>query len=291
MDLPALVAQHGGSCSWQELRAQFPARAVRAAVASGSVTRAAQGRYELADQVDARSTALRLHGVASHTTAALHWGWGIKKEPEAHHLTFRRGRKLQGKADKVTRHWRHITDADVVDGWVTSQARTVVDCCLDLPLDEALSVADSALRLGVTIREIAVAATRLPKRLHRRVVDVVTLADRQAANPFESVLRAQCLGLQSGLKISVQHVIKDSGFYARVDLAIEELKIVIEAESLAHHADRDALRSDCDRYTGLAARGWVVLRFTWHQVMHDPAYVIEMVRRTIEARRTQLSGR
>jgi hypothetical protein len=28
-------------------------------------------------------------------------------------------------------------------------------------------------------------------------------------------------------------------------------------------------------------RGWVVLRFTWEDVMNDPAYVIDQVRRAL----------
>ena len=45
-------------------------------------------------------------------------------------------------------HWRHVVSADLVDGWVTSPLRTVLDCICSLPADEGLAIADSALRSG-----------------------------------------------------------------------------------------------------------------------------------------------
>src|SRR4051812_34143960 len=52
-----------------------------------------------------------------------------------------------------------------------------------------------------------------------------------------------------------------------------------------NHGTRAALKRDCRRYTGLAARGWVVLRFTWDEVMFDPGYVLAALRETVAARR------
>ena len=74
--------------------------------------------------------------------------------------------------------------------------------------------------------------------------------DRGAANPFESVPRAHCI--VAGAAVVTQHEIKDKTFYAKVDIAIEEFRIVVEAESFEHHGDRPALKRDCRRYTGLA---------------------------------------
>lgn len=278
-----VVAQLGGSCTWAELRKTLSKRQIRRAVAGGVLVRAGKGGYVLPDVVAARRTSVELHATASHTTAALHWGWGVKSEPDRVHLTFPRGRKLRGRAADAGRHWRALDDADVVDGWVTSQARTVIDCCLDLPFDEALAVADSSWRDGMDPLEVFRQAKAMPPRLCRRVVAVLRHVDRGAANPFESVLRAHCI--VAGAAVVTQHEIKDKTFYAKVDIAIQELRIVVEAESFEHHGDRPALKRDCRRYTGLAARGWVVLRFTWDEVMFEPDYVIDAVRATIQARR------
>ena len=99
----------------------------------------------------ARSVALGASATASHTTAALHWGWKVKSEPELPHLTLPRGRKLRAcPRAGVRRHWRDLEPDEIGDGWVTIPARTVIDCCLDLPFDEALAVADSAWRAGLS---------------------------------------------------------------------------------------------------------------------------------------------
>jgi very-short-patch-repair endonuclease len=82
-----------------------------------------------------------------------------------------------------------------------------------------------------------------------------------------------------GLQVEPQHVIKDTGFWARVDLADEELHIVIEAESFEFHTGRKAFDRDCRRYNGLVLRGWLVVRFTWEQVMFEP----ELVAATLQA--------
>lgn len=57
---------------------------------------------------------------------------------------------------------------------------------------------------------------------------------------------------------------------ARVDLADEDLRIVLEADSFEWHGSRAALRRDARRYNALVIAGWLVLRFTWDQVMFEP---------------------
>ena len=213
MDPAMLVAQLGGSCTWAELRKALSKRQIRRAVAGGMLARAGKGRYVLPNVTAARRTAVELHATASHTTAALHWGWGVKTEPDRVHLTFPRGRKLRGRATAAVRHWRALDDADVVDGWVTSPHRTVIDCCLDLPFAEALAVADSSWRNGLYPLEVARRAARLPPRLRRQVLAVLRHVDRGAANPFESVLRAHCLA--AGADVVTQHEIKDKTFLPR----------------------------------------------------------------------------
>jgi len=240
MDVQTLVAQHGGSCRWADLSPAVTRTALNPAVSEGSVRRIARGRYTLPSVVEARAAALRVAGTASHTTAALHWGWGVKHEPAMPHVTLPRGRKLRDSArDGIVRHWRTLAESDVAEGWVTTPARTVIDCCLDLPFDEALAVADSAWRAGLSPLEVRDLALTLPARSRRRVSRVLRHVDRGAANPFESVLRALCLQVE-GLSVVTQHEVRDRGFFAQVDLADPGLRIVIEAEGFEHHGTREA---------------------------------------------------
>lgn len=59
----------------------------------------------------------------------------------------------------------------------------------------------------------------------------------------------------------------------RADLVDARLRIAIEAESHEFHSDRAALARDVHRHTGFTRHGWRVVRFTWEDVMFDPAYV------------------
>jgi len=63
----------------------------------------------------------------------------------------------------------------------------------------------------------------------------------------------------------------------RVDLADVRRRIVLEADSFAHHGTRDALYRDCHRYDELVRADWLVLRFTWENVMFEPDLVIATV--------------
>ena len=87
--------------------------------------------------------------------------------------------------------WINLADDQVADG-VTTPFRTVIDCARLLPFDEALAVADSALRSGLVTRE-ELDAIDVRGAGAAAVRRVLRHADARAANPFESVLRALCL--------------------------------------------------------------------------------------------------
>ena len=58
----------------------------------------------------------------------------------------------------------------------------------------------------------------------------------------------------------------------------EDRRLVLEADSFEWHGKRAALRRDCRRYNAIVAAGWVLLRFSWEDVMHDPDYVRSVLR-------------
>ena len=65
---------------------------------------------------------------------------------------------------------------------------------------------------------------------------------------------------------------------------------MLEADSFAWHGDRASLRWDTQRYNNLVVRGWLVLRFAWEDVMHDPAYVRRTLTAALVGRRTNSSA-
>ncbi|MFL6131664.1 MAG: endonuclease domain-containing protein [Nocardioidaceae bacterium] len=166
----------------------------------------------------------------------------------------------------------------------TRAGRTVIDCARDLPFDEALTVADSALRHGnVTQERLLALAERVATTGRAQCLRVAREASGLAANPFESVLRAISLDIP-GLRVRPQVVIDEDGFVGRPDLVDDRSRVVLEAESFEFHGHRIALRRDCERYNALALRGWLVLRFSWEHVMHDPAYVANCLRNAAQQR-------
>jgi very-short-patch-repair endonuclease len=197
-------------------------------------------------------------------------------------VTVPRNRKLAPECRATADpRWRALA-AHEVEGAVTTRERTFVDCARSLPFDEGLAVADSALRCGVSRARLVAAAEAVRGPGRTKCLRVARSAEGRAANPFESVLRA--IALDVGLRLEPQHEIGDDDFYARVDLGDPERRLVLEADGFAWHGDRKALMRDCWRYTGLVLRGWVVLRFTWEDVMLDPDRVRDCLVRALDLR-------
>ncbi|NHC23640.1 hypothetical protein G6553_10720 [Nocardioides sp. IC4_145] len=146
-------------------------------------------------------------------------------------------------------------------GVATSMETTLRDCLRSLPFDEALRVADSALRETGCAQLLGRVADTVRGPGSPQVRRVAAVASGLAANPFESVLRAICLDVP-GLSVRPQVTIVDGDFRARADLVDPRLRIVCEADSFAWHGSRSALASDARRYNRMVVGGWIVLRFT-----------------------------
>ena len=177
----------------------------------------------------------------------------------------------------VDLHWADLPGEDIREGVVTSRERTLIDCLRALPFDEALAVADSALRADdVTPQQLGTLARSARGPGSARIRRVARWADGRAANPFESVLRA--LAIEVGLAVQPQVLVSVRGGEVRPDLIDEDRRLVLEADSFEWHGKRSALRRDCRRYNAIVAAGWTLLRFSWEDVMHDPDYVRSVLR-------------
>ena len=74
------------------------------------------------------------------------------------------------------------------------------------------------------------------------------------------------------------------------DIAIEELRLVIELDGRSHHTRVGDFDRDHTRHNDIVREGWTVLRFTAQQVLRQPQEFVETIRETIEAIRRK-SGR
>ena len=270
----------GGVAGARDLLRLTTRRRLRRAVRAGSIERPSRGRYCLPTASEASRTATELAAVVCLRSAAAHHGWAMKVQPPVPEVMVRRGRNLPPERRKdVAVNWANLA-ADQVDDGVTTPLRTVLDCARVLPFDEALAIADSALRSGMVTREDldAIDVRGAGAAAVRRVLQH---ADARAANPFESVLRA--LAMEAGLTIEPQAPIDLGSGTVHPDLVCRPLRLALEADSWTFHAGRRAHARDCARYNLLVVHGWLVLRFTWEQVMLDQSYVRwvlgELVRR------------
>lgn len=285
------LVRRGGVSTRAALIARTSRAEVDAALACGGIIRLARGRYALPVVDEARAAAHALSGVLCLTSAALQWGWAVKLPAPAPQVAVPRNRKVSAeRAQGIDLRRLRLHPDDVVDG-VTSRDRTLLDCLRHLPFDEALAIADSALREGCSRDHLRALVRDARGPGAPRMRQIAEVADPAAANPFESVLRAIALqvpGLQVRPQVAIRApVAGGTRFLGRVDLADESLAIIAEADSFEWHGGRDALRRDARRYNAMVVQGWLVLRFTWEEVMFEPKHVEAVLRAAVAERSRQ----
>lgn len=232
-----------------------------------------------------RAAVIGVRGTASHTSAAVAWGIELVQRGPVE-VTVPRDRSRAAWPAAVV-HRRDLPPHDVVmvDGLrLTTPLRTVLDLARSLPLEGAVAAADSALRQGlVTLDELLATGSALPAARGRaRVCRVGSLVDPSSGSVLESVCRV--LFALAGLPTALtQYAVRgpDGRLLGRVDFAWPEHRLVVETDGYAFHADRRSYRDDRRRTNALVVAGWRVVRFTWEDVMHDPAHVVAVVRKAL----------
>ena len=160
---------------------------------------------------------------------------------------------------------------------VTSPVRTALDLACRGPLVEAVVGVDAlAHRFGFPPHDVIRCAYDHPgRRGAGRVPHVVKLARPGAESPMETRIRLAIVlgGLpEPQLQVPV-------GPY-RLDMAYPELRLGIEYDGREHLDQWRALR-DLDRQAYFTARGWRIVRFPKHVVLHEPARIPWTVRRAM----------
>lgn len=284
MDLEGMLAEAGGLATRPLLIQLLGRRGLAEALAAGQVVRVGQGRYALPAVADGVRAAHALRGVLSHTSAALHHGWEVLHTPDRPHVLVPVQRKISADRRRdVVLHRADLARGET-SGPATTQEVTLRHCLQTLPLPEALAVADSALRHGVspaTLRRAAM-TTGPGARQARRVARE---ARAEADNPFESGLRALSLDVP-GVRLTPQVWVKTRTGRVRPDLVDEQRRLVVEADSFEWHGRRAALKNDARRYNELVIAGWMVLRFAWEDVMFEP----ERVQAVLAGAASRLAG-
>lgn len=277
VEVDELLYRMGGVAQWRTLVREASASQARTALTRGRIVRIGYGTYGLPGGDEARVAAQALNGALSLTSAALHHGWAVKVPPRTPHVTVPRDRKVAPRRRRGVQ--LHYADVEV-DGIATTPLQTVTDCARWLPFDEALCVADSALRAGLSREALIAAAEQSPRTGRSRAVRVAEAADGRAANPFESSVRGISKEVP-GVALEPQVFIPG---YGRPDLYDEALGLVVECDSFQFHSDSSAVVNDVERYNDCALQDLTLLRFAWEHPMFRQEYVLHTLRAWVEQR-------
>lgn len=113
--------------------------------------------------------------------------------------------------------------------------------------------------------------------------DCLSLLDGRAQSRPESLLRTWIIDAGLPAPTPQAPVRNRQGLVvAHADLGYEELKIAIEYEG-RQHADSEQFGRDIERYSRMAANGWLVLRFS-KEHLKRPNLVVARIRAAIESR-------
>lgn len=86
------------------------------------------------------------------------------------------------------------------------------------------------------------------------------------------------------------HLVQSRGVVvAELDFAHLECRIALEVDGRAFHSDAARFEHDRLRQNRLVTDGWLVLRFTWKQILEDPMGISGTIRKAVQLRRTLAS--
>jgi very-short-patch-repair endonuclease len=230
--------------------------------------------------------------LVSHLSAAWLWGAEVPADSPVDLTVLDRKRGLRLEGVRLHRP-RNVTGLHpVVRGDVptTDPLRTVLDVGAVAGPAVVASVLEEFLirrylRLGAVRR--AIAGHARPGRRGVGVLRIVLDDWRLADEPPDSVLEVAMSRLLHTNRLPAavfHHLVPTPGRIYELDFALVEHRIDIEVDGWAHHSSRRAFEADRERDAELTAAGWLVLRFTWHQVTRRPAWVAGRIADAVKRR-------
>lgn len=279
------VAAHGGIATRRDLLRSVAATTIDAGVRLRWVTRVFPHTYVasapvVTDAVRARA-ALRyaVHGAALSHLSALAWYTGEALAGTVH-ITVEHGRRLAGSPRLVVHRRVGFTIEapmcrTVRAVLVTDPARTAVDSWPLLPVrDRRPAVVDLVRRGLVTGGELdAAVRSRGNVAGHVELRRTVALVQDGVRSELEAL---GVLGVFSHPDLPPsrgQRRVDVAGRTFHLDRCWPEAGLVVELDGAAHHTSPEDRRRDLQRDRLLSAAGWLVLRFTYADVVRDPAGV------------------
>ena len=157
----------------------------------------------------------------------------------------------------------------LVDTWGEAHRGTMSHRQLELARNAVLRATRERMATVPDIEAELPAVPRLPGLAELREL----LADARAGSQSQlEILGIRAL-LAAGLpRPQLQYGIQLGFGVLHVDAAWPDVKLAVEFDGAAYHSGRDEWQRDLRRDAALAALGWVVLRFSWTDVVERPGH-------------------
>lgn len=265
-DLVRLIDTLGGLAATHELhRAGYSRAQIAAAVRMRRILRVRQGWYARPDADRTLLAAARVGGPVTCTSGLKRQGIWVARFNGLHVASNAHDARLRSKQDSRIRlpahedvrvHWRSLPAGG--SRLILSPVECLRDAlhCLN-PIEFAQS-ADSLLRVHPGLRTQWL---QLRDATPARVRPFVQSVDGVCESGIETRIWLYLLRLTSEVKRQV--VIKPAG---RVDFLVGD-RLVIEADGEEYHSNELQFEEDRRRDAALASLGYIVLRFSYRQVM------------------------
>ncbi|SEO79615.1 DUF559 domain-containing protein [Trujillonella endophytica] len=298
--ISAVLAQHGGLATRRDLLARVPETVLDGHVGRRTLIRVFPHVYvragtAVSDDLLLRAALRHTGPVAalSHTTALSVWGLVPLERPL--HLTVDQSVRRAGSVDLVVHRrigFRPEAPQCVERNGlrVTTLPRSLVDAWPLLPVpDRRPLLLDAARQRVVAPEPLRRALAERPNvGGHRALAEAIDLVEDGCQSELEAhgvlnVFRHRSLPKGVG-----QYRLDLPQGRVRLDRAWPEVKLAVELDGAKHHTSPEDRRRDLARDTALAAMGWVVLRFTYADVLRDPEGVRRRVLEVYAARAAQL---
>jgi hypothetical protein len=170
---------------------------------------------------------------------------------------------------------------------MTSLARTLLDVCeyaTPREVERALDRAETQrlLEMAAIDDVLARAGGRRGAALLRRVLTDHRVTSTRTRNELEEAFLQICR--TAGLPPDAVNawIPYPDGGGAEADFLWREARLIVEVDGRDVHTARRAFENDRRRDQRLATLGYRVVRFTWRQVTHEPAYVAATLRTLLD---------
>jgi very-short-patch-repair endonuclease len=227
---------------------------------------------------------------ASHRSAARLWELdGVRNVPVE--LTVQRGNRPAKRRGVIVHESTDLVAIDctaISDVPVTTAVRTLIDLgSVVRPVVLETALDDAVRRKLVTLPDLQARFLELARRGRRGIGSIRPLLEARTGDaigpgsPFESKMLR--LIREGGLAEPVcQFEVRGPDWVHFLDFAWPEHLVALECDSLAYHFGRRRLQWDDTRQNRLVILGWIVLRFTWQDLVERPSRVLTQISHTLE---------